>query len=397
MPNLIKSAIELIAQGENPIISTQVANTLVTDNNTVLNSVINSSLNSKSSSYGFKTFIDNLRTAEILLLKAKQDKYTRINTIRGIYYGTDWSVDYAVEKSKVRNTAFQVYTGTYSPPLDPRPIIGEKLYHILFEGAELQDSVNKFDFGHCIIGIDARNSFRSREIGIPTQGGTGLEIATWLGDLGGACGMLSINRVLNPKLRAITMFKGSSFGGQVNLEGDVGAFLLAMNVNEVSDPSEVLIGDNDFIADLLSCYLPIDNKSIPFEWLNRSYNFCRILGAEFSNDKSLTNRVELENRIASKIQNFGEWYMVNRLRQRGNASINILIEASSHLIGSSKEISRIFIDTLLSAIKSPKLPIQAFGNGPDPVPKGEPFQKYILLKESKNWIEKTGEWFENLW
>ena len=151
--------------------------------------------------------------------------------------------------------------------------------------------------------------------------------------------MLSIRRVSNPRIRAITMFRGSSFGGQVNLEGDIGGFLVGRN--EEVNPSGVLIGENDTIADVLSIYLPLNDKNISAEWLNRSYNFIKILGAEFDIEKNLLNREEVEENIAQKIQKFGEWYMVNRLRQKGMGSIDILISASAHLVGTSKEITSI--------------------------------------------------------
>ncbi len=111
-------------------------------------------------------------------------------------------------KWNLRNKMFQNYTYSFEPD-DPRSLIGNDLYQFLLSSAEVKEANSKgIDFGHLMIGLDARNSYLARETAYPLHGGgTGLEIVTWLGDLGGGAGMLAIKRILNPSYRAIKLLK----------------------------------------------------------------------------------------------------------------------------------------------------------------------------------------------
>lgn len=338
-----------------------------------------------TSKAGFDRFIKKIREFENKLINHDKATYKnieeRIHVLRGIYYGTTWSVDYKSEGSPVRNAAFQIYTAS-PKPIDPRPIIGKELYQELFNYAEIYKDTKKssgIDFGHTIIGLDARRKFLSRESGLPAHGGcTGLEITTWIGDIGGGAGMLAINRIKNPNKRAKDMFRGSSFGGWINLEGDIAAYLIARDISEIGTPS-ISFSENEFIAGALENYLL--NKDEKNQWKNRAKIFLEMLGAEFDHDDNITNIKEVGIHTAAKIASFAELYMANRLRQNGNVSTDQLIAASSHLIGASTEMTLILLNTLIKAIKSEaKSRIEAKGFDPSPTKKGEPFKKYVLAK-----------------
>src|SRR5262245_35328289 len=75
----------------------------------------------------FADVVALLSKAESLLIKAGQsDVEERLKTLRGVYYGTTWSLDYDVESKRsvpgalIRNAGFVTYTGGHTPA-DPRP------------------------------------------------------------------------------------------------------------------------------------------------------------------------------------------------------------------------------------------------------------------------------------
>jgi hypothetical protein len=81
---------------------------------------------------------------------------------------------------------------------DARPTIrgrpwARALFLALRNSAEVTDPAGKgTDFGHIMAGLDAQN-WAARTL--PTgSGGTGLDVVTWLGDIGGGGGMLAMNR-----------------------------------------------------------------------------------------------------------------------------------------------------------------------------------------------------------
>jgi len=268
----------------------------------------------------------------------------RVHIIRGLYYGTTWSMDYDVEKSPVRNLAFNVpYTGSTEPD-DPRKCLDCSLIDALKKSAEVTDGKRSFDFGHAIIGMDARRSVVARNINIPTQGGTGLDIVTWLGDLGGGAGMLSIRRMTDPTRRVKTVFTGSDFGGAVNLEGDIGGFLLARDTTS-SSISNLDFTGKTYLWETLDNYL--DPAAKGSDWNNRCQLFLAMLGGTFTGT-TLTNRSTLETSLAGKIRDFGLWYMINRLRQTGTFSKKTATDASKHLVGASSEVTKVFLDIMTS-------------------------------------------------
>ena len=355
--------------------------------------VVGVSLNEEESALtcgkNFQTFKECLSTAETLLIDSGFNNIEdRIHMLRGIYYGTNWSVDFSVENSSVRNDGFNNFTKS-SPPIDPRPFIGNDLFNDLRECAEIQDGNKKIDFGHLIIGLDARDATFSN-VPIPLMGGNGTELVTWLGDLGGAAGTLAIRRVDNPDTRAITVFQGaSSFGASVNLEGNLAAYLVAKGnsmINSLSPSYE----QDELLVDHFANYIcpdELENSA----WENRAELFLEcVFGAELDDECIILNEQEIVEDIASKIESFGEAYMVNRLRQNeggfGDIDRDELSQASSHLSGVSIEIAQIFIETLRLSKLNESEKIQASGDGPDPTPAGTPYAKYQVIDNIIDWI-----------
>ena len=206
----------------------------------------------------------------------------------------------------------------------------------------------------------------------------------------------SRDRATNPKYRAISMFHGSSYGGQVNLEGDIGGYLLARNIQDVTDVSSLQIKENTYLSDLLSAYLPINPKKISDDWKFRCYYFLQMLGAEYNNKYALKNRTELVLNIKDKVLAFGEWYIVVRLGSNLNKdTLEKIIDTSAFLEGAAMEVSRLFVDTLIVGALNPGSPISTKGEGPNPTPKGEPYEKYLKLKETKDWFSEIKKMIEN--
>jgi hypothetical protein len=185
----------------------------------------------------FRELIDLVRaTEERLIASGYDDVEDRVHVIRGIYYGATWSADYQVEKSPVRNAGFQAFTNS-STPDDPRPFLKNNLFESMRQSRDVQEGDRHVDFSHLIIGMDARRSRIARNTTLPTQGGTGLELSTWLGDIGGGAGMLAKDRVSSPNRPALTRFVGLNFGGSNNLEGDVAGYVVARDKSDDEGPS----------------------------------------------------------------------------------------------------------------------------------------------------------------
>ena len=146
----------------------------------------------------FSGVVALIRKAEALLVKkaGQTNPADRACTLRGIYYGTDWSLDYKVESkrseagARIRNLGFLAYTGA-NVPTDPRPALGQALVDDIQASQSIHDGGSGIDVGHVMIGVETRNSAIMRKAPMPGQGGTGIEIVTWLGDLGGGAANLA--------------------------------------------------------------------------------------------------------------------------------------------------------------------------------------------------------------
>src|SRR5580704_13840856 len=95
----------------------------------------------------------------------------QIKILRGVYYGTTWSHDYQVEKSDARNTGFTAFTGSTGVPRQAQPILDEGLFEALQASQDMAEGARSLDFGHLIIGLDARESAIARNVPFPGFGG----------------------------------------------------------------------------------------------------------------------------------------------------------------------------------------------------------------------------------
>jgi hypothetical protein len=317
----------------------------------------------------------------VLLFKAAEDLliengYTdideRIKILRGIYYGTTWSMDYIQEKSTTRNAGFDLYTASYSRPADPQAILGKSLFEALRSSPEVKDGNRSVDIGHLIIGLEARTKFVAREIGIPMNGGTGLEIVTWLGDLGGGAGMVAMKRAENASIRSKTIVynaSGNDYGCKINLEGDVAAYVLAMDKSEKDDPSYPDVKEYGYVSDAIANYLLPKYNKISDDWTNRAKLFAEMIGFEFDNNK-LTNKDDITEDLADQIFDFADNYALIRLQNNDQLTKDKAAKTSEHTRGASKEVAKIFVDLIEKCVIDPSRQLIAELD-PDPSPKGE--------------------------
>jgi hypothetical protein len=344
----------------------------------------------------FTELIALLRAAEKKLKLAGQNVIQRVKTIRGIYYGTEWSMDFLGpsgkkgEGSTMRNKGFDYFlygkdaliSDNYKAN-DPRTIIGIKLYTALRDSFEIKNNDNRMvDFGHLIIGMEARMSEESRKdersdprsFFTQSLGGTGLEITTWLGDLGGGTGQLARHRVKSPYDSAKRVFTSDlhSYGAEINLEGDIAAFAIGYNKSMGKDkPQNLVINEDIGIAGCLEQYF--DNTKQDNQWNQRSKIFLNSYGAIFNKEgNDITNKTQLITILANKIEKFAKVYMETRMKDERNAKkakneLNDkqekLIEEevkkiSANLPTSAKDVAEIFIQLLINNSNKPQQPLK---------------------------------------
>jgi hypothetical protein len=292
----------------------------------------------------FRRLIELVRaTEEQLIANGHDDVEDRIHIIRGIYYGTPWSADYQGEQSRVRNTGFNAFT-TSSRPRDPRPFLKNNLFESMRQSRDVQDGVRFIDFSHLIIGMDARRNSLARTMPMPVQGGTGLELCTWLGDLGGGAGMLAKDRTTSPSSPVLNRFTGLDFGGSNNLEGNIAGYVIARDKSSDKGPSELVIPKPKWIADILEDYLSPGSPST--EWTDRCTVFLKMMGGEFTGHK-LSNHDALTERLAAQIAQFGSVYLWNRLRQKNQLTASLLEASYLHIVGVAKEVAQVFVSALV--------------------------------------------------
>ncbi|MBZ2195384.1 hypothetical protein [Occultella gossypii] len=265
----------------------------------------------------------------------------RIQVLSGIYYGTDWSLDYEVEASQTRNLAFQAYTTRAGPGADPRPVLGTSLYTAIKESQDVRHpALGTIDAGHLIIGLNARQSWTSRSVNVPTQGATGLEITTWVGDLGGATGQLARRRLRVPSTPASRYFsgrRGTDYGADSNLEGDVAAYVVG-SAPAATGPGQMAVPPGGGIAETLEVYFTAAGAST-----DRATRFLEMLGGTFTGP-TLTNRGAVEAAMAGKFRDFSRWYMGIRYGPDVVRQINTLLPAAA------QDVAVEFVDWLLARI-----------------------------------------------
>jgi hypothetical protein len=121
------------------------------------------------------------------------------------------------------------------------------------------------------------------------------------------------------------------------------------------------------IADALDAYLKPGTSGGP-EWDGRSKQFLLMNGGTFTGS-SLDNRASVVSDMADKIEAFGCYYLVNRLRQTGRLTSARLEKASTFLPGAAQEVASIIVDALQRNVVRPKNRLQAVTD-PSPFPAG---------------------------
>ncbi len=309
-----------------------------------------------------------IREAERRLVVAgHSDGSERLSILRGVYYGTTWSRDFKVEHSALRNAGFRVYLASPLDPMDPTDIFDCGLFEALRDSTDIVEHGRKLDFGHAMIGLDARQRSVSRSIPIPGNGGTGLEICTWLGDLGGGAGMLAVDRVATPTTSALHRFIGSNFGGSINLEGDVAGYVIARDPSS-SDSSSAPILPSDGIAGAVEKY--IGSPAPGPEWSGRASAFIRMNGGAVSGP-TITNKAELISSFAAKIESFGVNYLIARMKDK-KVSPSQVRGAASQLTGAAHEVAEVFVNALSSSLAHGGAAIEARPPAPAITSPGSP-------------------------
>jgi hypothetical protein len=267
----------------------------------------------------------------------------RVHLLTGIYYGTPASLDFATEHSVLRNVAFQIFTA--HSPTDARssfPIAD--IGCGTFRSLQISQDVGGVDMGHVMIGLDARMSWTSRVPAMPTQGASGVQITTWVGDLGGATARLALDRVSNAAATPDRYFRGTDFGAPSNLEGDVAAYLVAdAGSSVVSEPTF----PKDSIAAAVLSYFTEIHKDVHYR------HFLEMLGGVFSGN-TLTNRASVEQEIAQRLAAFGKRYLQNYLREHKREKEEPA--ATLRLDAAARDVTTRFVNWLLNRIQQSSKP-----------------------------------------
>lgn len=305
----------------------------------------------------FQGLVDLVRAAETRLSAAGiTSTRDQVHALRGIYYGTTWSQDYTVEGSTTRNEGFQRFTRpsldpSLSVPRDVRSILDCGLFEALRDSQDMVDGGRHVDFGHLIIALDARYdpTFASN-IQYPfmmtsiDMGGAGVELVTWLGDLGGGAAALAAHRVAAPGTSASSVFTGSDYGGSINLEGDIAGFVVASGASPTAITAPTFAPGPGRLSDALANYLSPGTPGAA--WSGRATTFLRMYGGTFdATTRALTNSATLTSTFAGKIQIFACNYLASRVRD-GHMTYSAATSAASHVIPASVEVATAFVGAL---------------------------------------------------
>jgi hypothetical protein len=354
----------------------------------------------------FQQIIDLVRAAESKLTAAGiSTPKDQIHALRGIYYGTTWSLDYTGtpghpgEQSAVRNEGFQRFTRPSQDPTKTIPVNVQSILDCgLFEALKAsQDMVDPdgrhVDFGHLIIGMDARfDPMLASNVQYPAlggitidMGGTGTELVTWLGDLGGGAASLAIKRVTTPATNASASFVGSDYGGSINLEGDIAASVAATNSPTAVTAPTFAAGKK--LSDALQDYMSPGAASSA--WKARAHTFLAMQGGAFDPSGNLTNRAALITMFSGKIQTFACNYLASRVKD-SHISANTGKAAADNVIPASEEVAETFVDALDDSQKTGnKVEAKRF---PSPKPaKPGACGKQIMAAEIYNKANKARE------
>lgn len=269
--------------------------------------------------------------------------HQRIRLLRGLYYGTSHSLDFERRSSWMRTWGFSIYLQSCPPP-DPTPMLGTSLVRALKDAAVVWHRDRWLDAGHALVGLEARTRLGPSRLPLWGHGGTGLELSTWLGDLGGAAGLLILQRLEDPTARAVPwLFSKHTYDLRPNLEGDVAGYLVARDPLITDRVSMVKPPDFVSVARALEDY----TRRLASDWPDRWGLFIRLLGGRIgpANDR-LLDRNDLLARIQTKTRRFTVWYLLYRLKHAKRVSRATLVEASRHVEGAATELSELFLAVL---------------------------------------------------
>lgn len=316
-------------------------------------------------------FVSLVRVAETKMTAAGiSGNPEKIKILRGLYYGTPFSVDFLDQKSASRIAGFQTFTGTgIKYPRDPVSLFDCGLYQALQLSEDINAKGAKVDVGHLLIALDARNAqlgpVPTPNLPFPGFGGSGVEIVTWLGDLGGGAASLALDRASSPgSLPSVAKkFSGTDYGAASNLEGDVAGFLVARGSAAGTGGADVAsIPASKGIADALEDYFGTSAAASSTGWNQRAKTFLGIYGGVFDAAGNLTNTAKLIDDFADKIESFACEYLVQR---KADSSAKIsdqkFLDAADNVRPCSREMAETFVNTLIAVIKSPGGTLQATG------------------------------------
>ena len=315
----------------------------------------------------FAAFIALVAAAEKRLIAIGQrDPVQRLVTLRGVYYGTTWSLDYDKEKIRslpgatIRNYGFFTYLGGNSPANPSSAFAGSTLMADLKASQSIHDGLRSADVGHLIIGLESRTT-KVGSVHFPQQGGTGLEIVTWLGDLGGGTANLARRRATSASTVEYVFHNSTSdYGVTDNLEGDIAAYVAASKV----------AGDTPLfstVADALSGYLL---PATGARWKGRAANFATAIGATVGPKCVVSNEAAWIAALASKFYDFGIWYAATRWVHTGELTGTAATATCTHMQGAAKEVATVFVKTLERAIVKAPAAVDAAAPYPAPTPPG---------------------------
>lgn len=322
----------------------------------------------------------------INLVKAAESKLSaagistpkdQIHALRGIYYGTTWSLDFTGdatnpgEASETRNEGFQRFT---RPSEDPGKTVPKDVRGILdcglFDALKASQDVPsqnvpspavKVDFGHLIIALDARyDPDMAKEVRYPyaitsvAMGGTGTELVTWLGDLGGGASKVASARAARGAVSVSEAFSApSDYGGTINLEGDVAGVVVA-----TSSPTQITAPNipagktlSEALADYLTPPAAAPGAATSSAWQTRAHTFLAMYGGQFDASGTLTNGPALIGLFAPKIQTFACNYLSSRVKDK-HETFALAKKAAENITPASEEVAETFVNALADSAKT---------------------------------------------
>lgn len=306
------------------------------------------------------------RCEDALIAHGVTDPEQRLLMLRSVYYGASWSLDFHVERSQMRNVGFVLYTGFGIPP-DPRPALGS-LFNDLRRSQDVRDSGYMVDTGHALIGMETRSNLAGRHYTFPRMGGTGIEIVTWLGDMGGGAANLAwrrsaSSRAASRSVRTLFRINDSDYGAPINIEGDIAGYCIGAG-SSVDAPD---FSSGKTIADLFREFLPI-SRSSRTRYARRTRDFLMMLGGTFRSSSSnrLTSKAGLISTLANKMKQFGEVYMLQRYILGQGIAHDRVQKACKQLPGCSQEVATVFVNGLLNGVSNPRRFVRGVGPWPRP-------------------------------